>query len=70
MKTIFTIGTKVSHTYGMGDYCEEIHICTEECYGLGPYPPCFTTQEAAEAYLATTSLNYNKCIVELKLIEP
>lgn len=66
MKTYYTIAQRIDRTYGHGDFGVEYHICTEELYNIGDYPPLFKTKKKAEEYGRNLSDNGRMIVVEMK----
>lgn len=65
---VYGIATKHSMTYGHGDHGDELVIERTESYGTGPFPPLFTTREAAENHLSGIRWNSDKQVVEMELV--
>lgn len=66
---IYTVGDQTHECYGHGDYGDEIKIQAQGAYGMGDFPPCFTTKEKAQEYIKRLSLNARKVVVELELVD-
>lgn len=66
-KSVYTIASMQSRTYGHGSHGEELVIEKSGGYGTGEFPPVFTSLLDAEAYFAALDYKSGKKIVSLEL---
>lgn len=68
---IYGIGTESHECYGHGDFGTEVTIRGMGGYGAGPFPPCFTTENAANLWIFQNKEHFfsKPVVVPMELLE-